>query len=224
MLFNFVMKRFFLIYLLLQLTLNLFTQTVETKTERIIQYYSLCKSDTSTENKLYFFRAFPDYFVDFRSIYGYSDAVVGTDTYVSAPLYEESMEHICFFCNLCGTIAPAQYYKKMINITINGYWQADAVNYFRSCLMAHLLSDPDTIFLKPESYHSSEIFLSILETYPQNIQLSFWTFFFDAMYIDFVDFQDIYNKICVFSNSHGRLYKFMKKGYKKNLKKLRTEI
>ena len=46
-------------------------------------------------------------------------------------------------------------------------------------------------------------------------ELSFWTFFFDTMYIDFVDFQDIYNKICVFSNSHRRLYKFMKKGYKK---------
>lgn len=215
MLFNFVMKKIFLIYLLLQLTLNLFTQTIETKKELIIQYYSLCKSDTSTENKLYFFRTFPDNFADFRSIYGYS-GTVGTETFVLAPLYEEALEHICFFCNLCGSIAPAQYYKKMINITVNGYWQADAVNYFRSCLMAHLLSAPDTFFLKPESYHSSEIFLSILETYPQNIQLSFWTFFFDAMYIDF---KDIYDKICVFSNSHRRLYKFMKKGYEKNYRR-----
>lgn len=198
------------LFVLLSYSLDLTAQNNREAAELLSRYYTLSICDTSINSVLTFFYFFPNNFNDFCSVYGYETC---PDTFLSSPLYDESLDHICLFCNLCGIVSPEAFYKKIIDIVKNGYWQADAVNYLRSCLTSHLLSEVDTPFLYPQTYHSTMTFLSVLDSYPTKEQLSFWEFFFDSRYIGTDDFKNIYNRIKKSTKSRRKLYGLMKKGY-----------
>lgn len=205
------MKKTHFFFILIFCLPGLTAQNYKEKAELLSKYYTLSISDTSINNKLTFFNVFPNNFKDFCSIYGYDSY---SDTLILSPLYEKSLDHICLFCNLCGVVSPEYFYQKIINIVKDGYWQADAVNYLKSCLTSHLLSEVDTLFLCPQTYHSTMAFLSTLDSYPMKIQIHFWKFFFDAQCIDYKDFENIYNNIQKFAKFPSRLYRVIKKGYK----------
>lgn len=190
---------------------SLFAQSLEERINGLCKYYNLSITDTSIYYKISFFDFFPTNFQEFNSIYGYNDTN-------SRPLYFEAIDHISLFCNLYGTIPPKTYYRKCINIAIGGHWEADAINYFKTCLIGHLLSEVDSVFLNPQSNHDTETFLSVLEEYDDKDIISFWHFYFDEPIV--MEFNNIYyKKTCDAISSHPRLYDIMVKEYKKTLRK-----
>ena len=198
------MKNFsFLILFIFTLCHSIFSQNLVEKINGLRNYYNLSMSDTSVCNKILFFNIFPNNFSEFHTIYGYNDSF---DSIEYSPLYLEAAEHICFFCTLSNIIPLKQYYRKMIDIAINGHWQADAISNFQSCLFDHVLLESDTVifyynsanhdsiiyFINP-AQEVSETLLSVLETYKDEDIASFWHFYFDKSPMA-TEFSNVYYK------------------------------
>lgn len=202
------MKFKLLTFITIILQINLYSQINDT-IEKLIQSYSLVRIDSSIENKTNFFNNFPSNFTEFRKTYGYGDDLSGPHGGF-APLYCTSYAHIDLFCSLCEFIPKEQYYKKIIDISIDGYYQVDAVFYFK-----------DRCFF--ENTCDIEYFLSILEKYDDKKISSFWHFYFDnIMVLD--SFKEFYQKTSDIIKSHNRLFRIMKKEYRKALLERKRNI
>jgi len=121
---------------------------------------------TSKDNSLYkkrFFELFPNNFQLFNSIYGYTEM---DDGYASfSPLYSDPCDHIGLFFSTINVVDRTLFYKKIIDISQNGHWAADAIACFQENLHKLLLNN-------------TKQFLQILETYTDAKIKSFWQFFF----------------------------------------------
>ncbi len=132
------------------------------KAKRLQQYYNYSKEVSSGElfRKL-FFEEFPNSFQELNAIYGYNN-----DT--AALLYYNSMDHINTLFDV-NNINDTIFYKKIINISIGGHWDADAVEIFQDGLRKRVL-------LKPE------LVTYILEVYSKENIRKFWYFYFDGVF------------------------------------------
>jgi hypothetical protein len=159
----------------------------------LVEYYNL--ATTSKDSNLYknkFFEIFPDNFQLFNSIYGYKD--IYSDSAYLAPLYDVSIEHIELFFTLSNTINKSNFIKKVINISLDGYWNADAVNYFQDEMQDFFLPNTEQFLKLLKSYTADEVeesflnnvdqFLKVLESYTDIEIKSFWHFFFDGIIFD----------------------------------------
>ena len=84
-----------------------------------------------------FFNNFPDSFREFVDLYGYDTLVRkprAKAPFSYGPLYEESYEHVYSLFGKLSTIPTDEYYSRLFNICIGGYWEADGVNFLRSVL------------------------------------------------------------------------------------------
>lgn len=131
--------------------------------KKLTTYYAAAKSENSVESKEQFFEAFPSTFLSFVNIYGFSDE----DGFKQHVLYEVYHPHLEFFCSLKNTIPKKSYYEKLIGLSINGHWEADAVGLLQNCLEESIKEDLSMI-------------ISILENHSDREVSSFWYFLFDG--------------------------------------------
>jgi|GEM_PF-895032 len=130
-------------------------------------------SDSLMEYKTAFLKLFPHSFSLFNSIYGYDDE--------TGPrlLYYEAEYHTDLFFKL-ESINQYAFIKKVIDISINGHWEADAISYFQMGLQESLLEKPDTYY-------------SILSSYTEAEIASFWHFFFDGPHPE--NYNDLFKEL-----------------------------
>ena len=147
-------------------------QVITQKVEQIKKsYQNLIDSDDSVQAQKEYFDAFPNSFDSFVSLFGYSveesDLEFKPNSLYDkpAPLSRGHFEYIHDFFNKLSSINKEIFLKKIVNICIGGYWQADAINLFRS-----IMKEPINQYF--------EIFYSILKTHSKKEIKSFWYFYF----------------------------------------------
>lgn len=107
-----------------------------------------------------FLKYFPNSFKKFNLLYGYKE--ISPDSVIYMPLYaSDHIEKVLF--NL-ESINDTIFYKKLINISIDGHWAADQVSIFHSHLMEKVKEDLD-------------ITVNILRNIDNKKVKSFWLFF-----------------------------------------------
>ena len=117
--------------ILLLITIFLFqTDSVQT----LKQSYKNLETENSKENQVHYLKAFPDNFSEFNKVFGFDEK--------PAPLYNESYDYIQKIFDL-DKISKEEKFNKWINISINGKWDADAVNYFQHRLIEKVLQNID---------------------------------------------------------------------------------
>ena len=142
---------------------------IKEKTEQLKKaYQKLSSSPYTIKYEQEYFEAFPNSFISFNHLFGYSDKEpLGEPTSdFDSPLYNEAYLYVEAFFKLTG-IPKTQYYNCMIDISINGRWYADGVNYFHHGMQDKLKLDTD-------------VFLELLSKRSDKEIKDFWYFYFDS--------------------------------------------
>ena len=177
--------------------------------------YNLAHSDSNNNQKTYF-EVFPSTFAEFKDIFGYEETKDG-DIY--GELYEESMEYITKFFLLYKVIDSYDFSNKIINLCINGEWQADGVNYLHANIVNIVTSDSnhdcyydhfDVLICYNDTLR--ETLLSCLEQYSEDDILSFWQFYLDGSQVIPVD-EELLNRTKCFIRKYPILFKQIDKAY-----------
>lgn len=154
-------------------------------------------SHSNISDKIIFFNLFPNNFSDFNNIYGWNEKLDSPQI-----LYHISYEHISLFYRIYNIIPQDIYYRKIIDIGIGGYWEADAVNYFQHCMRNVFLNNAPEAIVTLKDYTDEDI-------------KRFWHFFYDTLYYDHPlenkFFKKMYEKIEKLKNT--RILELMKIQY-----------
>lgn len=112
------------------------------------------------KNESKFIESFPGNFRNFKSVFGWNDKLDKPNV-----LYDEANDYIDYFFKLEAQPKYKNYKIKIINIAIDGKWEADGVNYFHKKLQDITESDKE--------------FVILLNGLDENKINSFWNFYFD---------------------------------------------
>lgn len=152
-----------------------------------------------------FFCAFPNSFGEMERMFGYHDSIGEAPLYSSTnPTKEYLDKHIFsdvigFFSEL-SSIPKDEYYKKYIEINIDGYWQADNINEAFGFYYV-LLQDPENVVKVLSRYSDTEI-------------RSVFRFIFDGPHPKNEYNEAIYNRLKLNMENHSdRLVKLLEKSY-----------
>ena len=117
-----------------------------------------------------FFEQFPDNFNCFHLYYSLYDSSYNNQSTISKKhgvLYDYAFQHIAQIYNNLSVIETEKRIEMTIQISLGGYWEADAVSYFQFGLRNLLENNTDS-------------FLRIINLLDQEDQRSFWFFYFDG--------------------------------------------
>ncbi|MDR0971420.1 MAG: hypothetical protein LBM25_03435 [Bacteroidales bacterium] len=166
------------------------------------KYYDLSikfPNDKSYKEK--FFDNFPNDFKTFNSIYGYNEYFYrGRNIIYSGPLSGAyNYEHIHdLFCNLVDVVNKDKFYMKIVNLTIDNYWEADSELQF--CIQEKIINDIDYV-------------LKAVNTLSEKDAYGFWFFIFDRPHpSNLKELYDALYKIAIIKDSKQAL--LMEKAYK----------
>lgn len=115
----------------------------------------------SNKNENAFLENFPNSFTDFKSTFGWNDKLDKPNV-----LYDSANEYIDYYFKLVSVVKNKIFKSKVINISINGKWEADAVGYFQDKIHNLIENDKD--------------FVLMLNDLNQKDINSFWSFYFDS--------------------------------------------
>ena len=121
-------------------------------------YRKLLKNPQSRELQLDFFKAFPDNWDDFNSIYRYSDK----DGY-DLSMYSQAYQHIKALGE-CYEINDTLYCNKLITLSVGASLDADAPNYLQGLLHYTM-------------QQRNDVFLFCLSKIEKGHQMQFWQFY-----------------------------------------------
>ncbi|PTD14015.1 SH3 domain-containing protein [Flavobacterium columnare] len=119
-----------------------------------------------SKNEKLFLDNFPDSFNKFKSIFGWNDKLEKPNL-----LYNNANEYIDYFFTLVSKPKYKIYQNKIIKISINGKWEADAVGYFQTKLHSIIKTNKD--------------FVNLLSSLNEKDISSFWRFYFDSENLDY---------------------------------------
>ncbi|MES2645573.1 MAG: hypothetical protein V4717_01765 [Bacteroidota bacterium] len=114
----------------------------------------------NTHNVSGFFELFPAIFSQFELLYGYDDKKG------EGILYKKYQDHIGFLCDN-GNISEKDKLNKLINIGVDGRWDADAVAMLQKC----------TLDLIKNNVQAS---VKILNGLSKSETMKFWAYLFDG--------------------------------------------
>lgn len=127
----------------------------------LLKYYPHANEGEVESQKL-FFKYFPDSFSELNRLYGYDDSTG------AMPLYDEAANHIAkLFFKLDKSVGIDSFFDKMIGISKEGKWEADAVNYFQRGLREKVKSNLSYSINRLDKLTKEEI-------------KGFWYFYFDG--------------------------------------------
>lgn len=177
------------------------TLSMQNRIDNLKRYYLQSTINTrDIEARSFFFDNFPNSFSQLDSIYGYVNDK-------PAPLYFGYHNHIAnLFNKLDEVIDVEKYYSKLINIAINGHWEADAISDFQRGLREKIINNPELAFSLLEFKNDSEI-------------ESFWIFFFDGPHPK----KMIPEQLQYFSEKDKRIYSLLEKALDKVCKSWEKE-
>jgi hypothetical protein len=136
----------------------------------------LLKEAYAKNNYIGFLKTFPNSFLQFNNLYGFND------TSGAKLLYNESEKHIKFFFNSVST-NESLFFDKLMNIAVEGKWEADAPSYFQFNLIQIILNQPNKI-------------VELLKRRTLKEQNEFWFFVFDgSSSIHDIQLKELYHKI-----------------------------
>ena len=138
-----------------------------------------------------FFDLFPNTFCELDSIYGFNKK--------PGPLYFNSADHIVGLFFELKSINEEEYLQKLINISINGHWDADAINYFQTGMRNHVMSNLQLTFILLAQYSDDQI-------------ESFFYFFFDGIHPRWKEIPDFFTE---YKNEYPNIYQQLEKGFLK---------
>jgi hypothetical protein len=127
--------------------------------QKLRRLYSLSTSENSKGARQEFFYSFPGNFQDLNRLYGYNGSKRG-------PLYMDAVNHISYLFKDFAAVKDTIFYKKIIDISIGGHWEADAINYFRKALKEKVGAKPYLVFYLLKRIQGKQIG-------------EFWFFYFD---------------------------------------------
>jgi hypothetical protein len=157
-----LMKRSVLMLgLFFSITYNAHAQTKNTKV--LVDTYNkgfLSKNKDTAYYQKAFFDAFPANFKSLKKEYGWSDNHV-----TKLPLSIVPPNYFSRFFNMKG-VDQHTMMKKMINVSINANWYANAIGTFQQSSVDYVL------------IHNKE-FMKVLKTYSKKDIVSVWTFYYD---------------------------------------------
>ena len=132
--------------------------------KRLYLLSTASSKEVSYNYRQQFFKEFPNDFNQLLNLYGYDDKN-------SKPsiLYDEAPNHILKLFNSLSDINDTLYYRKIIQVSIGGHWDADAVNYFQHGLRERVLD-------------KTELTVYLLSHIPEDKIKSFWYFYFDGVH------------------------------------------
>jgi hypothetical protein len=87
--------------------------------------------------------------------------------YENTPLHSDSRKHIETFGRLFGSIPDSLYFDKVINISIGGIWNADAVSFLQAQIHRVVKAKPRTMIAR-------------LSKQTKGYQLRFWQFYWSS--------------------------------------------
>lgn len=148
------------------------------KSDSLKSLYSIITKSKMTDIKkeyVLFFQTFPSDFDCFIDIYGFRMDGNDYSSMQLSPLYDESFEHIELFFKTKDYIKKENFISKLIDVSLYGYWDADAISIFKMNLFDFL-------------ENNLKSFYEILSKYNNNQIKSFWTFYFDEPHPENYDF------------------------------------
>jgi len=149
-----------------------------------------------------FFYAFPNTFSRFEAVYGYDRRLGPSD------LYEGHIDHLNTFANL-NSVEIKTYLRKLIYISKDGKWDADAIGMLQHFMQENLRNNLD-------------ICVTILNELSEEETRGFWYFFYDGPHPD--NYQDIYEPLYKNLNEKDpRIAGLMKQSYENLLSEQHCE-
>ena len=150
------------------------------------------KKDKSLKTQKKYFELFPDSFEDFLKMFGFENGK-------EAPLYD-GFEYVEALFAI-DSISESQQMKKWINISIDGYWDADAVNYFQHNLRPIVLKKTDLAYELLKKCTDEEI-------------ESFFYFFFNEIH---PQYKNVPTELERFKDRDEKFYKLLSAAHKRAL-------
>jgi len=125
------------------------------------------KENLEQKNEKAYLACWPGSFSEFDSVFGYKDMPDGSTNF--GPLYDESFRYVNFYFEAAGTLKVSyeEFYRQLISLSLGGYWQADAVNFFQREIKQQVSKDFDRFSKVLSSFSVEEI-------------QKFWAFYFDT--------------------------------------------
>lgn len=152
------------------------------KADSLIKVYESWKTSSGSDRASFektFFNIFPNSFNEFHSIYGV-DNLPGGEMFFR-PLSTCCDEHVTLFHNL-KSIDSLSYFKKYIDISIGGRWDADHVGAFQEGLHEKI-------------QNNTEQFVILLKKYKKRDVAAFWRFCFDGAHPESKTNRDLFKQI-----------------------------
>lgn len=142
---------------------------VKEKAEQLKKaYLKLSSSPYTTTYQQEYFEAFPNTFMLLNKLFGYSDKEpLGKPiSDFNSPLQKEAELYVTTFFTL-NDIEHTLFYDRIIDISINGRWYADGVNYFQHGMQEKVRADIN-------------MFCELLSRHNEKEIKGFWYFYFDS--------------------------------------------
>jgi hypothetical protein len=109
------------------------------------------------KDEVNFLEKFPKDFKTFIGTFGWND-----QKDIAEPLYKNANAYIDYWFSLIQQPKYRSYENQMINISKNGYWQADAVGYFQKCAVNYIEKNKKYNLINSLSTKDAESVLSFL--------------------------------------------------------------
>ena len=167
--------------------------------KKLKSYFSFSKNQDSIKYQKLFFEEFPGNFKDFNEIFGY-DSEINDISYHGAPLYD-GYDYISYFFSITSIIEKT-FYLKIINISLGGRWDADAVNYFQRGLRQKIFQNPKLTF-------------DLLKNKSDNEIKSFFFFFFHSVHPVYTSIPPVLKEM---KHYDEKIYSLLEHGFAQALK------
>ena len=149
--------------------------------------------DNSLNNQNTFFELFPNSFENFKNTFGFKEGK-------ESPLYD-GFEYVQAFFKL-DSIQEKRQIDKWINISINGHWDADAVNYFQHNL-------------RPRIFENVDLTYDLLKKRTDKEIISFFYFFFNEIHPQYKSIPTDFHKL---GHKDKKFYELLQTGHKRAIK------
>jgi hypothetical protein len=183
------MKKLYIVAFTLFISLSI--QSQEVFPELLNRYYLNSFGEDSVKFRKLFFENFPSNYNDFQHVYGYENGKKGE-------LYDVGFKHIHELFNQLECINDTVYYKKLVDISLNGSWDADAVSYFQRGVWSRVFKNP-------------QLATHILSLYSEEEIKSFFLFFFDGIH---PMWKEIPRELIVIKDIDENIYAYLGKALK----------
>lgn len=152
------------------------------------------KDSINTTKKQHYFDLFPHDFYTFVSYFGFYYANEDLENSCPCLLYFDSMEYLDMLFETKDYVDESIFYNKIINLCINGWWDADGVSYLQTgihqiALMGEVVNLHSYLPYKHYVLSEEHILWKYLNEYSSKEIKSFFHFYIDnAEYVD----EDLY--------------------------------